>query len=174
MESALIGLLGVFVGALLAEYFRRRNRVEAYSQKIFERRLEVYEGLMKVVQSAYTIASEIIEQPDLTSEERLSMVSEAIHSIAAYTDENALFINTYVSAHTVAMAMGVEDIPTISDQVEREAAISHFRAQYKAAKQMILEDSGIHQINKHFKLVSRSDPKSLIIKRVKELERDAA
>lgn len=174
MESALIGLLGVFVGVLLAEYFRRRNRVEAYSQKIFERRLEVYEGLMKVVQAAYTVACEVIDQPDFTAEERLSLISEAIHSIAEYTDENALFINAYIAAHTTSMAMGVEDIPGMSDDVEREAAISHFRAQYKAAKQMILEESGINQINSHFKLVSRSDPKSPVIERLKELERDAA
>ncbi len=156
------------------EYFRRQNRVEAYSQKIFERRLEVYEGLMKLVQSAYTIASEVIAQPNFTSQERLDLVSQAILSIAEYTDKNALFIDTYVSAHTVAMAIGVEDIPDITDEVERQAAIVHFRSQYKAAKQMILEESGIHQINMHFKLVSRSAPKSPIIKRIKKLERDAA
>lgn len=174
MEPALIGLIGVLVGALLAEHFRRQNRVEAYSQKIFERRLEIYEELMRLVQHAYTVASEVIEHSELTYEDRLGAVSEAIHSIAQYTDENALFVDTYVAAHTTAMIMGVEDIPDISDEVEREAAIAVFRADYKAAKNMILEESGVQQINEHFKLVSRANPKSPIIQRIKEFQRDAA
>lgn len=174
MESALIGLLGVVIGALLGEYFRRRNRVEAYSQKIFERRLEVYEGLMKRVQQSYEIASEVLERPELTSEERHALVSAAVHAVAEYTDDNALFIDEYVCVHTVAMTMGVEDISSIEDPLEREAATSRFREEYKTAKQMILEESGIHQINKHFKLVSRANPESPIIQRLKELKKNGA
>lgn len=173
MEAALIGLVGVLIGALIGEYFRRRNLVDAYAQKIFERRLEVYEGLMKLVQHAYTVASEVLETPKLTAKQRLDAISGAIHPIAQYTDENALFIDSYVAAHATAMVMGVEDIPSIADEHERKKAIAEFRSMYKAAKKMILEESGIAQINRHLKLVSRSNPDSPIISRIKELERNA-
>lgn len=174
MESALIGLIGVLVGALLAEHFRRRNRVEAYSQKIFDHRLEIYEELMRLVQHAYTVACEVIEHSELAHKDRLSAVSEAIYSIAQYTDRNALFVDTYIAAHTTTMIMGVEDISDISDETEREAAIAVFRANYKTAKEMICKESGVHQINEHFKLVSHSNPKSPIIQRIKEIQRDTA
>jgi hypothetical protein len=170
MEPALIGLIEVLAGALLAEYFRRRNRVDAYAQKSFERRLEVYEGLMKRVQHAYTVANDVLDDAKLTPKQRLGAVSEAIHLIAEYTDDNALFIDSYVAAHATAMTMGVEDIPAIDDGKERNEAIARFRAMYKAAKQMILDESGIAQINRHLKIVSRSKPDSPAIRRIKKLE----
>lgn len=171
MQSALIALAGVLLGALLGEYFRRRNRIEIYSQKIFERRLEVYEGLMALVQDAYTTASHVIENNQLSQDERQALISSAIHSIADYTDANTLFVDSYVSAHATAMVMGVEDIPDISDKVERASEIARFRSDYVLAKKMILEESGIQQINEHFKLVSQSKPNSPVIRRIKELER---
>lgn len=174
MEPALIGLIGVLIGALLAEHFRRRNLIDAYSQKIFERRLEIYEGLMALVQNAYTVASGVIENVNLTPEERHEAISEAILAIAGYTDENALYIDTHVAANSIAMAMGVEDIQDIEGDTEREAEIAVFRMNYKAAKQMILEESGIHQINQHLKLISKSKPNSPVIQRIKELEKNAA
>lgn len=174
MEAALVGLVGVLVGALLAEHFRRSNRIEVYSQKIFERRLEIYEGLMKRVQQAYTIANATLEDPDLSKEERHAALSVAILAVAEYTDENAIFIDPYIAADATAMAMSVEDIPEMTDETERAAAISVFRSQYKATKMNILEESGVREINEHFKLVSRSKPDSPIIARIKELERDGA
>ncbi|OFV99631.1 MAG: hypothetical protein A3H28_14510 [Acidobacteria bacterium RIFCSPLOWO2_02_FULL_61_28] len=172
MESALIGLVGVLIGALLSEHFRRRNRVEVYSHKIFERRLEVYEGLMALVQQAYTIAVDVMENSKRTPEERHTLIAEAVHLVADYTDNNALFIDGYVGSHATAMFMGAEDVQSISDDVERNVAISEFQSMYKSAKQMILEESGVHEINKHFKLVSRSNPESPIINRIKWLEKN--
>jgi hypothetical protein len=171
MQSALIGLIGVLIGVLLAEYFRRRNRVEIYSQKVFERRLDIHETLMKLVQGAYAAVSATLEFPGSAKEERHAIVSGAILSIAEFSDENALYIDSYLAADLTAMAIGVEDIPDIEDDIERDAEISAFRNRYKLAKRMILEESGIHQINQHFRLVSRSKPTSPIIQRIKELER---
>jgi hypothetical protein len=173
MEAALIGLVGVLVGALLAEHFRRSNRIEAYAQKIFERRLEVYEGLMKLVQEAYATADATLDE-GMSKEERHSLLSGAILAIAQYTDENALFIDHYIAADATAMAMSADGIPEITDEVERATAISNFRSHYKATKQNILEESGVRQINEHFKLVSRSRPSSPVITRMKELEKYGA
>jgi hypothetical protein len=172
MEAALIGLVGVLIGAFLGEYFRRRNRIEVYSQKIFERRLEVYEKFIQLLQHAYTIANRVMDDEALTADERHELISHAILPIAKYCDENVLYIDGYVGAHVAAIFMGAEDVQSISDDTERESAKSDFRSNYKSAKEMILKESGVQEINKHFRLVSRSEPDSPIIRRIKELERE--
>ena len=170
MEAALIALVGVLVGALLAEHFRRGNRIEAYSQKVFERRLEIYEELMKRVQGAYAVACDVIDDNSLNMEDRHAEISEAIHSIAGYVDENALYVDSYIAADCTAVFIGVEEFPDIEDLNERARAVQNFRSQYVAAKRNILEDSGIRQINDHFKLVSKAKVDSSLIKHLKELE----
>ncbi len=170
MEGPLIGLVGILVGVLLGEYFRRRNRIETYAQKVFDRRLEVYEELIKRVQSAYTIANEIMTNTEFDDEQRQALMSASILAIAGYVDENPLYINTYVGADVTAIFMGAEDIQSIPIKADREAAIADIRDRYKSTRQLLFKESGIHEINKHFKLISRSEPDSPIISRVKELE----
>ncbi len=172
VEPALIALVGVLLGVLLGEYFRRRKRIEVYSERVFERRLEVYEKLMTLVQGAYTVASEVMSSGGLTEAERHDLMSAAILPIAEYVDDNALYVDPYVGAHVTAAFMGAEDVQAISDTRDREAAIAEFQALYKSTKRIILEESGVYQINKHFRLVSRSKPDSSIIGRIRELERD--
>lgn len=174
METALIGLAGLLIGALLTEYFRRNNRIEAYSQKIFERRLEIYEHLMKLVQTAYQVASDVLDDSEISDEDREIAIATEIMTIATYVDDNALFVNEYIAADATALFIGIEEIPTIEDENEREIAIARFSNHYKAVKQNILEESGIRQINDHLKIVSRSRLDSPIIRLMKEKERDRA
>ena len=89
-------------------------------------------------------------------------------------DESALFVDRYIAADCTAMLMGVEEIADISDAKERDEAIDRFRRHYVAAKQNILEESGIRQINEHFKLVAKPRIDSPLINRLKELERERA
>lgn len=169
---ALIGLFGVLIGAVLGEYFRQRNRIDSYAQKVFERRLQIYEELFRLAQSAYTIADEVMTTEGVGEEERLALVSEAIHSIASYVDENTLYIDTYVALDVMGALMGAENVQSIPDEAEREAAIKGIRNRYKSTRQNLLKESGIHEINKHFKLISRSKPDSLIISYAKQLEKE--
>ena len=64
METAFIGLLGVLLGVLLNEYFRKKSRIEIYSKEVFQKRLEIYEELYKKMEDSYLIAQDIIENPD--------------------------------------------------------------------------------------------------------------
>jgi hypothetical protein len=57
MNSSLIGIVGILLGILVTEYFNRRKRVEVYAQKVFEKRLEVYDTLIKLLRTADTAAS---------------------------------------------------------------------------------------------------------------------
>ena len=170
MEAALIGLAGVLVGAWLSQIFHRQNRVEIYSHKVFERRLEVYEKLMVLLQSGYDIANEVMENESLSPQERHELISQAIMPIASYVDEHCIYIDKYVAAHMTAAFMGAEDVLAAEDEARDELKNS-VQSSYSAAKEIILSESGALEIHKHFRGISRSKPTSPIIKRIKELEK---
>ncbi|MDC4533647.1 hypothetical protein OHV54_12155, partial [Acinetobacter baumannii] len=70
MGSALIGLIGVVIGILCNEYFRRENRIEKYSEKIFEKRLQIHESLFEKIKEDYEAINNLINDRELTLEER--------------------------------------------------------------------------------------------------------
>lgn len=144
--TSLIGLLGVMLGVLLNEGIRRSRRIETFSPKLFEKRLEKYEKLMALVQAGYEIASDVMTNPAHSNEERHSLISEAILAIAHLTDQEELYLDTDLSAHCVAAFMGAEDVLSITDLVERERAQQRVVEMYSEAKRMIREDSGIFEI----------------------------
>ncbi len=74
LESAIIGFLGVIVGAFLGEYFRRKNRIEAYSHKVFDRRLKVHEELYSMFVSAYEIICEVMGNKELDHNECICQI----------------------------------------------------------------------------------------------------
>lgn len=174
METAFIGLLGVFIGIVLNEYLRRRSRIENYSNKIFEKRLDAYEGLMIRVHLASEVASEIISNSDLTKQERHDAISEVILNIASFVDDNEFYVDSDLGGHCTALFMGVEDIPEIKDENEKEKAISEYWRQYRNTKRMVLDDSGIAEINRLFKSVNKPKLSSPIIERIRELKAEQA
>ncbi len=159
------------MGVLLTQYFHRQNRVETYSHKIFERRLEVYESLMALLQSGSDIASEVMENEQLSSEKRHTLISEVIMSIASFVDEHSLYIDKYVAGHMVATFMGAEDVLAVADENERAARVSTIHSSYSAAKEIVLAESGAERINKHFRDISRSNPSSKVIEKIKYFEK---
>ena len=75
MTEALIGVIGLLLGILLGEYFRRGRRIELYSKEIFQKRLQIYEELYKKIGEAKKIADDIIENPKYSKEERKELLS---------------------------------------------------------------------------------------------------
>lgn len=172
MEAALIGLAGVLVGVLLAEHFRRLNRIEHYSQKVFERRLEVYEGLMTKVQEAYSTASSMLDADnDLSTEENSKAIFLAGLEVAKYADAHAFYIDPYVAAEASAMMLGASEIPSSTGESRAEME-KDFRSSYKRVKQLIIVESGVTQVNQHFRTVSKSLPDSPLIRRIQVLEKN--
>ncbi|WP_350544112.1 hypothetical protein [Pseudoalteromonas sp. 5-MNA-CIBAN-0065] len=70
MEKVVVGLLGVLLGVLINEYFRRNARIEKYSDKIFEKRLEIYENFAREISIANSVITELINAEDLPVEEK--------------------------------------------------------------------------------------------------------
>lgn len=172
LGAAFIGFAGVVVGIVIAEFFRRGNRVEFYSQRLFERRLEAHEHLLSLVSTASTVAGEVMTDIALSKEDRHALMSSAIHGIAEFVDDKQMLIDPLVGAHATAFLMGVEDVPEIADPIDREAAASEFWKAIRETKSMIRQEAGAEQISKHFRSVARSRPSSPIIERIKELQKD--
>lgn len=173
MEKALIGLIGVLIGIILNEMIRRRNRIENYAVNLFERRLEIYEGLYERVSSCSAVASDVIENSEYTEEMRRDIVSESIHSIAGYCDKYDMYINEELAVHCTPLLMGVEDIYSIENDDEKKDAIKRFNEDLRNAKKMIRKEAGIEDIERLFSSITRPKHSSPIIdyyrKKKKEL-----
>ncbi|MDD2636649.1 MAG: hypothetical protein PHW82_14240 [Bacteroidales bacterium] len=170
MWTALIGIFGVVLGAGLNELLRRGRRIEAYTGRVFDKRLEKYEQLMDLLQAASEVASDVMENADYTLEQRHELISAAILPIAQFTDDNELYIDPDFAPHCVATFMGAEDVLDLADPKEQEERRQDIRDMYVNAKRMIREDSGIAEIDKLFKTLTKPRLSSPIIERIRYLK----
>jgi hypothetical protein len=170
MWTALIGIFGVLLGAGLNELLRRNRRIESYTGRIFDKRLEKYEELMALLQTASEIATDVMENTEYTPEQRHELISAVILPIAQFTDDNELYIDPDLAPHCVATFMGAEDVLDHKDPKEREARRQDIRDMYANARRMIREDSGIAEIDKLFKKITKPRLSSPIIERIRYLK----
>ncbi|QEQ96606.1 hypothetical protein [Neptunomonas concharum] len=172
MESALIALAGVLIGILCNEHFRRRNRIEFYSQKIFDKRLSVYENLFVMLQNGYEIVCEVMEDEDSTEDERKDAIRAVMAPLAELLDTNAFYLDEYVTVHALVAFVGASEVMNHSEELEREAARSGVRESYREVKELIISESGATEVFKHFKAISKSKPDTAITRRMKELKKN--
>jgi hypothetical protein len=163
MVSAFIGFLGVLIGVLINEHFRRRNRIETYSSRIFDKRIQIYEELYSKVTVCSKIITDLIENPKYSREERQGMVSAAVHDLAQFGDDNSFYINEQINIQYMTLLMGVEDIYYISDADKKEQEIHRVWKHMRDTKNMIKKESGIEELDKLFKSITRAEHKSDII-----------
>jgi hypothetical protein len=154
MNEALIGLVGLLMGALLAEYFRRQGRIEIHSKEIFQKRLSIYEELYKTMNQIYNEANDVIENQGYSKEERKELWAENIFKLANFLDENSLYINEYISVHCMCSIIGVEDLYYENDK-NKKKLISNFREDYTKTKAMIKEEAGLRAMEKLFGAISK-------------------
>ena len=171
MESAIVGCLGLLLGVVLGEFFRRRRRIEVYAQKVFEKRLEIHEELHALMRAAYVVAVEVMEENELDSTKRNETISAPLFEIAYFTDDNELYLNRYLCLQAMTALMGAEDVVDIEDETEREAEKARILKLYRDTVDMISDEAGITQVNRHFKRVSKSSLDSDVIQYAKQLEK---
>ncbi|MHC4394218.1 MAG: hypothetical protein ACYS1A_01055 [Planctomycetota bacterium] len=169
--TALIGIIGVILGAGLNELLRRSRRIEAYTSIIFDKRLEKYEELVVLLHDAYNIATDVMENSKYTPEERHELISAVLFPIAHFTDDNELYIDPDIGIHCVATFMGAEDVQGINDPKVREDTKKDIIDMYVNAMRMIREDSGIAEIDKLFKRITKPHLSSPIIDKVRYLKK---
>jgi len=167
----LLGMLGVVVGSLLNEFLRRGRRIEEYSSGIFEKRLKAYEDLMSLIHRGSDLAQEVIDNANLSHEQRHELISTAIVPIAEFVDRNSLYMDEELGAHCVALFMGVEDIRDAPESEREQLARDYYKMRSETYR-MIKEDSGVAQINKLFHSINRPKITSPVIERIRELRRE--
>ncbi len=167
--AGLLGIGGVLSGAVANELLRRNRRIETYAARVFDVRLAKYEELMRRMHAAHAIASDVMDKADYSPEQRHKLISAAIMSIAEFTDENELYIDSDLGAHCVATFMGAEDIPEITDLDKKEDAKREIRELYKQARQMIRQDSGVEEVDRLFKKIAKSTLSGPIIEYIRFL-----
>jgi metal-dependent HD superfamily phosphatase/phosphodiesterase len=170
--AAIFGLIGIIVGIILNEVFRRKNRIESFASTVFERRLNIYEELFKKVQEAYEIADDVISNPAYSQEQRRDIVFVAGLDIAEFCDENAFFIDSDLGAHCTALLMGVEDIYPLGDEAEKQKAIREYRENRISTLRMIEEEAGVYQVKTLFKSISKPRLDSPFIAYLNELREE--
>jgi hypothetical protein len=166
--APMAGVVGALLGVLLNEFVRRKNRRELYAPKIFEKRLAAYESLAELIENGSGVANEVIENPNLTYEQRHDLIAAVVMSNAKLLDKNRLYIDEEIGAHCVALFMGVEDIYG-SKNVERERLLKNYHTLRSEALRMIREDSGVAEINKLFRTINRSKLGGPIVEAIREL-----
>jgi hypothetical protein len=171
LSGPIIGIVGVIAGTVLNEYLRRNRRAEEYSADIFKRRLEAYEALTGLIGDGSTLATEAIENADLTHDQRHDLISLAIGPIAKHVDRNVLYIDEELAAHCVSLFMGVEDIRDAPES-EKPRLLQEYYDTRRETQRMIAEDSGVARINKLFRSINRPRITGAVIERIRELRRE--
>ena len=174
MNTALIGLVGVLLGIVISEVLRRRNRIESYATRVFDKRLEIYEGLYERVSAAGEIATDVIENPKYSPEQRHEITSAAILEIAGWCDKNEMYIGVELSLLCTPLLMGVEEIYNEQDSGEKQSHIAHFREDFRNTKKMIRKEAGIEDIERMFSSITKAKYTSPIIKYYRAKKRELA
>lgn len=171
METALIGLLGVLIGLLANEFFRRRSRIESYSSTIFNKRVEIYEELYQRVGACSSIITDVIENPDYSKEQRKDIVSAAVLDLAGFGDANDFYLNEHIVLHYMTLLMGVEEIHDIKSKKQKKKEIERVWKNLRETKRMIRKESGIEALDKLFRSITMARHKSPLIEYYQDLEK---
>lgn len=167
MEGAIIGLIGILIGVFATEYFRRNSRVEKYSSAVFEKRLDVYEGLMKEVQLALSVVTELLGDDEMPVEEKSHIAFLAGLKVNEYCDDHKFYLNEEIAVHCGMAFVGVEDV---FDPDNGEVALNDLRTAVKESYGLIRAESGIEELDGLFKSITKSSPTSRLIEGYKEIK----
>lgn len=166
-----IGIVGILVGALLSEFLRRRNRRELYAPMVFDKRLAAYEGLIEQINHGSEVATEIIENDKFTQEQRHELISVVVLGMAKFTEKHRLFLDEELSAHCIALFMGVEDIHGANEE-DKQELLGNYRQMRSEALRMAVEDSGVSEINRLFKAINKPKIDGAFIDYLRKLKRE--
>ncbi len=160
MEKIIVGLFGVLLGILLNEYFRRNARIEKYSEKVFEKRLDVYEKFSKEISSASSLITGLVDSEDFEIEQKKEISFQAGLKVMEFTDEHDLYLNEEISIHCGMVFVEASNI--FGDIVDAQK-LKNFRKGIKEAQLMIRSESGLTEMDNFFSKITKSTPGGKLI-----------
>jgi hypothetical protein len=160
ITGAIIGLVGVMLGLLISEYFRRRSRIEDYAKEVFTKRLKIYEELYLKMSNARRVASDVIQSSSLSEDERKEIWSDVVFDVATFNDTNELFINEDIAFHCLVTLIGVDDIYYLKDADEKEVEKEKFYRNSVKTIGMIRDETRLEQIDQYFGALTKARHRS--------------
>ena len=119
---------------------------------------------------AQSVVLDVMENAELTKPDRHQKISKVVLEIAEFTDQNSLYLDEEIAVHCVTTFMGAEDVLDIQDEVDRDETKKQILAAYVVAQKMIRADSGILEIEKLFKKVTKPEIDSPVVEYLRELK----
>lgn len=170
--GSLIGLVGLLLGLLSGEYFRRRSRIEGYSKEIFLKRLEIYEVLYEKLNIASTLAGKF-EKADIDTVEALVARTHAlVLETAQFSDEKGLYINDELMMQCMLTLMSLPSEGTPEElEIFKREQLGEFWGNCRVSKLMIREETGLSELDKLFRGITRAKHDSEYIKYYREKKR---
>jgi len=169
MTQALIGVMGVLIGILINEALRRHRRIEDYSTKIFEKRLQVYEELYWKLHECYNVGNEVLSG-DHSAEKRHEIMASLVFPLLEFMDKNSLYLSDEIGVHCGGMWMSVDEIPSIENDGERLSQTEAYNQDFKDAKDMIKGESGLREIDKLFRSIAKPKYSSRLVGHYRKLQ----
>jgi hypothetical protein len=160
LEKIIVGLLGVLLGILINEYFRRNARIEKYSEVIFDKRLSIYENFFKELSKASSLVTELLDVTNLNIDEKKEIAFHAGLKLLEYTEEHKFYINEEI---TIYCSMVFIEASNIFEEQIDEAKLADFRQGVMDASLMIRSESGLTEMDDFFKTITKSTPGGKLI-----------
>ena len=168
MEKIIVGLLGVLLGILINEYFRRNARIEKYSETIFDKRLSIYESFFKELSKASSLVTELVDVTNLNIDEKKEIAFHAGLKLLEFTEEHSFYINEEITIHCSMVFIEASNI--FEEQID-EAKLADFRQGVMDASLMIRSESGLTEMDDFFKAITKSTPGGKLIEGYREIKK---
>jgi len=160
MEKIVVGLVGVLFGVLLNEYFRRNARIEKYTEKVFEKRLEIYERFSKEISSAASLISNLVDSEDFDTEQKQELAFQTGLKVMEFTDEHDFYLNEEITIHCGMVFIEASNI--FGDIIDSDK-LKEFRKGIKDVQLMIRSESGLTEMDDFFSKLTKSTPGGKLI-----------
>ncbi len=161
MDTALVGLVGLLVGMLITEHFRKRSRIEQFSGRIFEKRLSVYEKLMEEFILSCGVIDALYEDEEMPLHEKYEIAFGCGLKLMQFTEDNDFYLSEEVTVHLGMLFVNTGDIfLSENSEEQRKTAYERFQSGYGKTKCLIKAASGISTIDNLITEITKSKPES--------------
>jgi len=124
-----------------------------------------------VLQRSATLVRETAEEPNLDTEEAQARVMAATLKLMEYCDCHRLFLNEEITVHCGAVFSGAQDVFESVGE-ERQDSLEEFNRGVRQATRMIIAESGVEELNKLFRSVTKAKHRSGIIRYFQHKQRE--
>ena len=168
MQEALIGLGGLLIGLMLNEIFRRRARIETFASRTFDKRIDVFENLHRIVRESSSKSIDIIQDEKLKNEKKHEKLYTEGMALMGVLDEYSFYISDELSVVIGMAFIGLADRFETDDV---EVAIEHFQSDIREIYTMIRSESGVAEIEKVFFKINKTKHSNDKVKYFREAKR---